>query len=252
MIRCALAAFLALNIGMLYAQELSIDNKELIKNFIKCIKKGNKAEIARMASYPFRREYPIPNIKNEAEFVKRFFEVFDDTLLMQIRNSNLATDWSEMGWRGIMLFNGDVWLDFDGKLSGINYQPAKEIGILDSLIEDERKHVHESLSEFKSPVYILETSKFRIRIDDLGKGNYRYASWPIKKSMMEKPDLILLQGKFRAEGSGGNHSIIFKNGEYSYECSIIVMGEEGSPPAMLTIYKGEKEVLSQKANIVLK
>ena len=39
---------------------------------------------------------------------------------------------------------------------------------------------------------------------------------------------------------------------YVYECSIIVLGSVDSPPAMLTIYKGEKEILSQEAKLVKK
>ena len=54
------------------------------------------------------------------------------------------------------------------------------------------------------------------------------------------------------DGNGGNHSFEFINGEFKYECSIIVMGKQNSPPAYLTIYKGDKEIFSQKAIIVMR
>lgn len=70
--------------------------------------------------------------------------------------------------------------------------------------------------------------------------------------MSDKPDIIIEKGEFKPDGNGGNHSYIFKSGGFIYKCSIVILGEDNSPPAYLTIYKGEKEVFSDKANIVLK
>jgi hypothetical protein len=164
----------------------------------------------------------------------------------------LAADWSEMGWRGIMFLDGDIWLDLDGRLIGVNYQSEIEKEKRESLLKIDKNSVHESIREFKAPVCILETSKFRIRIDDIGDYNYRYVSWPINSKMSDKPDIILLHGEFISEGSGGNHGYVFKNGDYSYDCEIIEMGEDDSPPALLIVSKGDKEVLSEKAQIVRK
>ena len=70
--------------------------------------------------------------------------------------------------------------------------------------------------------------------------------------MSDKPDLIIMNGEFIQEGGGGNYTYEFKNGEYVYDCSIIIIGEETSPPALLTIFKDTKEILSQKAKIIRK
>jgi hypothetical protein len=235
-----------------FGQELKKEYQEGIVHLIDCLKKNKKEQIAEMISYPLAREYPVPSIKNKQDFILRFNEIFDDTLKRLIITSKPATDWSEMGWRGIMLFQGDVWMDFEGRLIAINYQSKTEKEIKERLIATEKSKLHFSLVNFKKPVYILETAKFRIRIDDLSENNYRYASWPISKSMSEKPDLVLNNGQLIFDGSGGNHRIEFKNAGYVYECSIIVLGEDDSPPAMLTIYKGDKAILSQKAKIVQK
>ncbi len=114
----------------------------------------------------------------------------------------------------------------------------------------EKNKLHPSIASFKAPEYILETSKFRIRIDDLGGENYRYASWSIKQNMSDKPDLIITNGKWVQEGSGGNHYIEFKKENYIYTCDIIVLGEKGSPPARLIITQNGKEILNQDAKIV--
>lgn len=231
-------------------QEVSKENQKLIQTFIDNVKGDKKEAVAKMVSYPLKRESPIPSIKNKTEFIKRYSEVFDAALKKEITASNPSKDWSEMGWRGIMLNQGTIWLDSDGNLTTVNYQSDYEKNLKAKLISSQKKGLHSSISVFRDPVCVLETSKFRIRIDELGNNNYRYASWSIKKKMTEKPDLLITNGKFIADGTGGNHRYEFKKGNYVYECSIIVLGEKNSPPAVLTIYQDKKEILSQNAKIV--
>ncbi|MCV5779128.1 hypothetical protein OFN45_32995, partial [Escherichia coli] len=71
--------------------------------------------LANQMKYPFKQEYPIPAIKNASEMLTRFDEVFDDAILKSIATSRVGQDWQAMGWRGIMLGSGEVWMDFDGK-----------------------------------------------------------------------------------------------------------------------------------------
>jgi hypothetical protein len=233
-----------------FSQELSKKNQKIISDFIICIKNHNKEELSRKISFPLEREYPIPAIKNRQEFLTRYNELFDDSLTQLIIHSRPGKDWSAMGWRGLMLLNGQIWLDADGKLITINYQSAAERKKKTALIAADKNRLHASIKTFSQPVCILETEKFRIRIDDMGDGHYRYASWPLKSSMSDKPDIIIENGKFIPDGSGGNHKYEFKNDGYVYDCNIIVIGEKDAPPALLTIYKSNKEILSQKANIV--
>jgi hypothetical protein len=231
-------------------QDLKPEYQKFIKSFIDNVKNGKKEAVAGIIKYPFGREYPIPSIKNKAEFVKRYDQIFDATLQNKIIKSNPAKDWSEVGWRGIMLDRGDIWIDTDGKLISINYQSKLEKDLREKLIAAEKGKLNPALANFKQPVCILETSKFRIRIDDLGNDTYRYASWSLKQSMSEKPDLVITNGKWIAAGSGGNHSFQFKKGNYLYECFIIVLGESDAPPARLIITQSDKEILNQDAKIV--
>jgi hypothetical protein len=243
----ALFVFSAQNIG---AQDLKPEYQKFIKAFIDNVKNDKKEAVANIIKYPFKRDYPIPDIKNKAEFVKRYDQIFDATLKNEIIKSNPAKDWSEMGWRGIMLGSGDIWIDFDGRLMAINYQSEFEKNLKNKLISTEKGKLHPSIAKFKEPQYVLETSKFKIRIDDLGNNNYRYASWSLKQSMSEKPDLIITNGKWFQDGTGGNQHFEFKKGNYVYECHIIVLGERDSPPAKLIITQNGKEILFQNAKIV--
>ncbi|MBS7230480.1 hypothetical protein KHA90_05540 [Flavobacterium psychroterrae] len=233
-----------------FSQDLKPEYQKFIKSFIDNVKNGKKEAVASIIKYPFARDYPIPTIKNKAEFIKRYDQIFDATLKNKIIKSNPAKDWSEVGWRGIMLNQGDIWIDTDGKLMSINYQSQFEKNLKDKLIAGEKGKLNSAIAKFKEPVSILETSKFRIRIDDLGNNNYRYASWSLKQSMSEKPDLIITNGKFIQDGTGGNHSFEFKKGNYIYTCDIIVLGEKDSPAARLIITQNGKEILNQDAKIV--
>lgn len=243
-------SLLVFSVQNLVAQDLKPEYQKFIKTFIDNVKNGRKEAVANIIKYPLERDSPIPAIKNKADFLKRYNDIFDVTLKNEIIKSNPAKDWSQMGWRGIMLNQGSIWIDEDGRLISINYQSKTEAALKKKLISSEKGKLHPSIAKFREPQYVLETSKFKIRIDELGNDNYRYASWSLKQSMSEKPDLVITNGKWFKDGSGGNEHFEFKKGNYIYECHIIVLGEKNSPPARLIITQSGKEILSQNAKIV--
>ncbi|MDX6180947.1 hypothetical protein SGQ44_02185 [Flavobacterium sp. Fl-77] len=236
--------------NLILAQDLKPEQQKFIKSFIENVKNSKKEAIAAMVVYPLKREYPIPGIKSKAEFVKRYTEIFDADLINEISKSDPAKDWSLMGWRGIMLNQGTIWMTEEGELFAVNYQSKFEANLSTKIITAIKGKLHASIANFETPVCILETSKFRVRIDDLGNDNYRYASWPLKKAMSEEPDLVITNGKWFQDGTGGNHHFDFKKGQYLYECYIAPLREKGASPASLTIYNNEKKILFQEAKIV--
>jgi len=226
-------------------------NLKIIKEFIGIIRDQNMEEICNRISFPFERQYPLPDIKSKEEFLKRYHEVFDDSLINMIVHSNPDSDWGAVGWRGIIFLHGELWLSYDeGGLISVNYQSKFEIKRRAELIEAEKKDLYPTIRNFKEPILLLETDKYRIRIDDLGKWNYRYVSWPIKESMREKPEMVLEKGKLEFVGSGGDHYFEFRNGDYLYECSFSLVGPDEIPPATLTIKKRGKVILNQNAKII--
>ncbi|KAF2332200.1 hypothetical protein [Flavobacterium nitrogenifigens] len=245
-----LLTILVFNSSFLIAQDLKPEYQKFISKFILEVKNSDKEAIAKRIKFPFKREYPIPSVKDKADFVKRYNQIFDKVLIEKIAKSDPAKDWSEVGWRGIMLNQGDLWIDTDGRIISINHQSDEELKMKNSLIAAQKKNVNVSISNFKEPVAILETSKFRIRIDDLGNNNYRYVSWGIKNKMTDTPDLVIEKGVFVADGTGGNHHYEFKKGNFKYECHFTVLGEKNSAPAALLVYQSGKEILSQDAKIV--
>ncbi|MGB2708792.1 MAG: hypothetical protein WBC41_11675 [Pseudoalteromonas nigrifaciens] len=189
--------------------------------------------------------YPIPDIKDETELINRFDEVFNDELTAVIASSNIDTDWDCVGWRGIMLNNGVMWVDTDGKIIAVNTQNVKEQVLAKSLIEQGKQSLHASINTFEKPVLDWKTANYHIRVDDLGDHNFRYAVWGIDKKPSDKPDMVLLNGDITFEGSGGNHNYTFKNGRYSYVLQVTIIGCDTSPPGWIEVYKGDELLLAE-------
>jgi len=213
--------------------------KKIVEPFIKAVKTLDPAHIADFISYPLSRQYPIPPIKNRQEFLERFDEVFDNKLIKNVTESNLDRDWSTVGWRGIMFENGNLWLDYDGKVKTVNYLTQHEKNIWRKLVESKKSQLYKGLRDFKKPVLEWKTKSFQIRIDDMGDNGYRYASWKLPAPESSRPELVIEGGTRTTDGSGGNHHYTFTNGEYRYVCTINVMTGE-LPPRTLEIYKDGK------------
>ena len=218
---------------------------EFISPVIAAFEANDKAAIAALVRYPLKRRYPIPDIKNEAEFINRFDEVFDDELVAVIGSSNINTNWDSIGWRGIMLNNGVMWVDTDGKIIAVNTQNTKEQTLAKSLIEQGKQSLHASINTFEKPVLDWKTANYHIRIDDLGDRNYRYAVWSSDKRPKDKPDMVLSNGDVTVSGTGGNHHYTFKNGRYSYILHVTIIGCDTSPPGWLEVYKDDEKLLSE-------
>lgn len=231
--------------------QLAAEYQPLVQQVIDAAKARDQQALARQIKYPFKQEYPIPVINNSSEMVARFDGVFDEAILKRIASSRAGQDWQTMGWRGIMLGSGEVWLDFDGKVIGINHQTAQAAKLKAELIARQKSGLHPSVREYKSSALMWQTEKFIIRIDELNDGHYRYASWAKGKTLADKPDLVLKNGTVRVEGSGGNHTFQFTSGPYRYECAVTVLGEQGMPPGELVVYQNEVAIMHQPVIKVL-
>lgn len=221
-----------------------------IQVLIDLFKQKDVKQIANHISYPLKREYPIPSIKNKEEFIQRFSEVFDNVLIEKVANSKIE-QWSEVGWRGIMFDNGSVWMgNSDGIITAVAYQSAAEKDILTDLVKNQKEHLHSSLSNFEKPTYKIRTKKYLIRIDELANEKYRYASWKVTDKESSKPELIINGGKIVFSGSGGNHVITFANGNYVYKVYRNVIGTKDSADITLEIEQNGKTILTENGTLI--
>lgn len=222
-----------------------------IKAVITLFKEKDIDRISNKISYPLYRQYPIPPVKDKEEFKKRFGEIFDQILIEKIANSKIS-QWSEVGWRGIMLDNGDLWMaNSDGVITTVNYQSDFEKNLRINLIAKDKENLHVSLKTFQSPVYKIKTNKYLIRIDELPNNKYRYASWKVDEKETSKPDIILNNGQWEHLGSGGNHVITFVNGIYTYKVYRNIIGEDNSPDITLEIEKNGEIILTADGTLII-
>jgi hypothetical protein len=233
------------------SDELEVAEKDSILRMISLFKAKNIDAISEKISYPLEREYPIPSIKDKAEFKQRFQEVFDAFLVAKIANSKIE-DWSEVGWRGIMLDNGEVWMgNSDGTITSVNYQSEFEKQRKETLIAEDKEKIHPSLKTFRLPTYKIKTKNYLIRIDELENEKYRYASWKVGDNQSSKPEIVIQNGTIEFGGSGGNHVITFLNGKYTYKVYRIILGEGDSPEIRLSVEKDGKAILTQDGALIL-
>jgi hypothetical protein len=232
---------------LVFSDEASLqpEYQKWVKSFVAAISTNDWKAVSKLVKYLLRRQYPIPDVRNENELLQRFGQIFDQDLRAEIVHSSIAKDWGAVGWRGIMLDSGSLWLDYDGKVIAVNHQSEVEKNLKNELIEKDKKGLHPLLREFEQPVLICESDKFLIRIDCLKDYEYRYATWPKGSQQSSKPDLVLKNGKIVSDGSGGNHYFDFKNGDYLYRVYVEVMGSYEDPPASLEIYKSGKLISTQ-------
>ncbi len=69
--------------------------------------------------------------------------------------------------------------------------------------------------------------------------------WEKGKDQQQLPDLIITDGKFIPDGSGGNHYFQFIRDELTYRCFVLLLGTEESPPGYIIILNDEKEILRE-------
>ena len=137
--------------------------EQLVDHFLHVFRSGDRTKIVRTIQYPLCRPYPLPNIVDPQQLLERYEEVFDETITALISDSEL-TDWSDFGWRGIMLEHssatghlvtpscsrsdmgwrgsmpqlGVAWLDYDGRLIALHYASEREQAERDRLLRMER------------------------------------------------------------------------------------------------------------------
>lgn len=231
-----------------HAEQLNTEQKNEVKQIINTFKSKNIASISQNIDYPLIREAPIPAIKNSTEMNIRFKQVFDEKLINRIAQSKLS-QWSSVGWRGVMLNNGEVWLN-GHKISAVNLSNTAEQTLKKQLIAKQKSQLHSSLKRFKQPELLFKTSKYQIRIDQLNNDQYRYASWKVGQSQSSKPDLILINGKREYDGSAGNYTFIFNSGNYHYQVYRMLMGSDESSEVSLVVTKNKLKLLEQHGVIL--
>ena len=98
--------------------------------------------------------------------------------------------------------------------------------------------VHPSLRKYECICYLCTSESHYIRIDDMGQGIYRYASWPRNSRFSDAPSLVIFGKETRIADRGDrfNRALPFVNDGYEYRI-LLILGRWG-------LYADEIEILN--------
>lgn len=113
--------------------------------------------------------------------------------------------------------------------------------------------IYTSFSQGLPKTVIIKTKKFKIKIDEQPNGKYRYQSWKASSSIKAKPDLVIKDGEYTPDGSGGNYYINFKNKGNTYQVwrNYLTDGTKADYSLIVNDAKG-KEIVNEDGHIVKK
>ena len=228
---------------------------EHIGAIMKSIADGDAKTLASLTIYPIERRYPLHNIVDSSDMIKRFNQIFDQKFRDKMKSSK-ASDWHSYGWRGYSYGEDNSLWVYDS-LTVINYYSPQEKALYDQLVKKEMASLHESLrgngwNPFCCYMDMTDESIVRVDIraskavmDEIfhinGNDKFRMSIYPKGSNLMGKP-LLVLNGDVNIEGSANIMDYCFKNGETKMEFgdSSFKDGKE-----LLRITKNGKETIHE-------
>ena len=109
----------------------------------KSIADGDAKKLASLTLFPIGRRYPLRDIKDRADMVRRFNSVFDAGFRQKMKSAN-PSDWHSYGWRGYCYGDSsELWV-YDS-LTIVNYYSPQEKKLYGELVKKEMGSLHESL-----------------------------------------------------------------------------------------------------------
>lgn len=231
-----------------------------IGSIMKSIANGDAEKLVSLCSFPIERKYPMRNIKDSKDMLKKFDKIFDRKFREKIKHTKIS-DWKSHGYRGYSWGeeNASIWV-YDS-LTKIDYYSPQEQQLYDELVKQEMESLHESLRgngwhPFCCYKDITDRSIMRVDIRERkvkkeenfhtdgflyctpqlqpfklrGDEEFRLAVFPRKYDLKGKPR-FLLNGYVEIGGSANMRGYYFKKGNLE-----IYLGD--------IYYESEKELLS--------
>ena len=228
--------------GHVQAQDVSLEvnmevsgSAENLETIMRCIAEGDAGRLASMTMFPIERPYPLRDIEDSADMVRRFHQVFDRPYREKMGRAT-KKDWRSYGWRGYCYGKGyDLWV-YD-ELTAIHYLSPQETTLRNELLKKEKATLHRKLQgeewvaygcykdEADSSVIRIDLAKRRERKkanfhgDDMGypqmeayqvRGDevVRMAIYRNGTKLTDYPDVVT-NGYLRIEGSARVRTLVF-------------------------------------------
>ncbi|MDE7413757.1 MAG: hypothetical protein K2N05_08240 [Muribaculaceae bacterium] len=217
-----------------------------VSEIVKAVANRDSATFSAHVNYPLERPYPLKDIKDEKEMQSYYNVMVDDSLKNVIAKSGHG-DWSESGWRGWTVKDGQyLWID--GDVYEVNYLSNKEKNLKDSLVKKEKASLPPALAKGWTPEWVMEDitegTVYRIDADSVflssadvdiaGKGGeYRLSVYMRGGDLRRHPEKVI-RGRREVDGSVGNVNYYFDSRSTmvvsdSAEYIIELYSETGAP-----------------------
>ena len=194
-----------INSSLIFSESFS--QNDIIK-IINTFKTKDKNQIAVLMKFPIRRNYPLDDILDRDQFINEFDTLFDEDTIERIGNSDPKKDWWEGGWRGLSVFDGLIWVDYDLKIIAINNETEIGTRKKQALIENDRLSLPVELRNYDYPLLKWRTINHIIRVDVYGN-KYRLIVYDSNNKIIK----VLNNGQFNYDGNSGNYIIDFLDEE---------------------------------------
>lgn len=222
---------------------IPIERQVQLDQLIELIRQNNRMGLAEKVMYPLSRPNPVPDIKNKQEFVKYYTTLFDTAFKKKLIDTEFDSTNTIDTYTGFGLLNGEIWLFDDGRIMTFNHSSPEEIKLIETLKQQTEKRIHASVKPWQRNLYVCETDKFLIRVDQMDNSDIRYVSWSKPKHIEDKPDIILYHGVQEFQGTMGGITYTFKNREYFYVVDQVNMAETDEEVGLfIRIYKSKHDL----------
>ncbi|MDM1388697.1 hypothetical protein HX052_01735 [Myroides marinus] len=218
-----------------FSQEsaLSATAVEKVTSLIDLFENENRDGIAKRVVYPLKRDYPLPDITTEFEFVSKFEQLFSPEFSAKISHS-VIEEYTDMGWRGIMFDLGRMWINEEGNITKVYDQTEAEKKIRESLINADKKNLHKSVRKYFEPYAVIKVGDDIWRIDRKNAQVMRLTQWIGGKSMAEAPDAIL-EGTEDIQGTIRSRVLYFLDKRTKGTITILMDDLESNVPNQVSI-----------------
>lgn len=195
-------------------------DKFIIKRFrliIRLIESENPKELSKFVSYPLYRDNPLPDIKNSNEFISYFSILFDKSFKNLLKHYIDSDIFEHNGSYGLVggSFNGQIWIDENGKISAISYSSKEEQKRKEILTAKIKNEMYPTVNSWSENILVAKSEKLLIRLDRTDKG-IRYVCWGKGQTTKDAPDIVLYNGVEEAQGTIGGWTWTFKKGDWTY------------------------------------
>jgi hypothetical protein len=201
--------------------------------------KRDYAALSLLIEFPLKANYRSGSIAilDPIALKSRFEEVFTPRVRKAVLEQT-RQDLMCMPMGGVGYGNGVLWADI------VNDAPHARYAI--KAVNPDPYDAREELED--GVVFVCNAAQHKVAVDYTRATGFRYRSWNIPRLVTDQPDLTLLRGDSKIEGTGpcARSLWTFRQGDTEYLVGGRGCGDRGGPDARgeLTVTRGDRVVLN--------